>query len=274
MSDATPSDSTEAAVDKDAPEKIKSRRDHPWLIGIATGIISGVMVSFYLSATGQATLTAFRHHFVGPSCSDPQWLLQVPDNQVSASAYYVQSDTIPRYGEYHRADYTIDGDFGTSWLQFWPSPTSKLLKGSSDYIEWTFPQRYNVRLICMVDGWTENNRTYENTFPISAATVYMTTSEIPANGPPSPSGTCPSRTPRFKDYLGKNGLISSTVQWQPIKFHCLTADVVLHIDNVSEANRPNPPPGVKLYGWQKPLTGISEVRFYYCPNFLCALPTN
>jgi len=269
--DSNPPDSKETLTNR----KPWWRRDHPWLTGIATGIISGVLVSFYLSATGQATLTAVRHHLVRPSCSDPQWLLQVPGNQVSANAYYVQTDTIPGYGEYHRPGYTIDGDLGTSWLQFWPSPTSKLGQRSSDYIEWTFPQRYNVRLICIVDGWTEDNITYEGTFPISAATVFAATSGIPpANGLPSPSEACPSSTPHFKDYLGKNGLVSSTVQWQPIKFHCLTADVVLHIDSASEANRPHPPLGVKLHGWQKPLTGISEVRFYYCPNFLCLLPTN
>jgi hypothetical protein len=277
MTGYTPPDGIKSPGSKEAPTNCKSwrRRDHPWLTGLATGLISAVMVAFYLSATGQAALTAVRHGFAMPSCSDPQWLLQVPDNQVSASAYYVQTDTIPGYKEFHRPGDTIDGDLGTSWLQFWPSTTSKLGNGSSNYIEWTFPQREDVRLICIVDGWAEDNMTYENTFPISAATVYAASSGIPpANGPPRSSTKCHSSTPRFKDYLGKDGLVSPAAQWQPIKFGCRTADIVLHIDSASAANRKHVPTGVKLYGWQKPLTGISEVRFYYCPNVLCLLRTN
>jgi hypothetical protein len=65
-----------------------------WLIGVATGLISGILVAFYVSATGQSALTAIRHHLIKPSCSDPQWLLQVPDSQVFTSAYYMQSDQI------------------------------------------------------------------------------------------------------------------------------------------------------------------------------------
>ncbi len=241
------------------------------------GILTGTLVAFFLTATGQATLTAIRDGFARPTCSNPQWLLQVPDNQIFSNAYYIQSDTIPGYGEYHRPGDTIDSDLGTSWLQLWPSPTTHLGKRSSDYIEWSFSQPHNVRLICIVDGWTEDRITYSQTLPIETATIYVTNSGIsPPHGSPHSSRICSSETTRFKDYLERGGQLEFAYQWQPVEFQCVTDNIVLHIDHVSVTSmlkRHNLALS-QLNGQWFPLTGLSEVRFYYCPAFLCVLTTN
>jgi hypothetical protein len=246
----------------------------PWVAGTLTGVISGTLVAFFLSGTGQAALATIRGGFANPSCANPQGLLQVPNDQIFANAYYVQADSIPGYNEYHSPDSTIDGNLGSSWLQFWPSYTTKYGKESSDYIEWSFSQPHNVRLICIVDGWAENNITYRRTLPIGTATIYVTNSEIPPPvGSPQPSGICSSRTAHFRDYLERGGEMGFTDQWQPITFHCVTDNIVLHVDHVPRAwilKRPKLALE-QLSGLESPLTGLSEVRFYYCPAFLCVL---
>ena len=175
-------------------KRLKSVLSNNWLIGLLTGLISGVVVSFYLSATGQAALTAARHGLTRPSCSDPQWLLQVPDSDVFASAYYVQYDKIQGYDNFHAASNTVDGDLSTSWLQSWPSPTTYSGARDSDYIEWSFAQAYNIKLICVVDGWAADLPTYRDALPIGTATVYVTNEGVPPMvGSPRPSDICTSR---------------------------------------------------------------------------------
>jgi hypothetical protein len=243
-----------------------------WVAGILTGLITGTLVAFFLSPTGQATLATIRGGFTKPTCSNPQGLLQVPSDQIFANAYYVQNDSIPGYGVYHSPGNSIDGNLGTSWLQVWPSYTTNLGKRSSDYIEWSFSQPHNVRLICVVNGWAENDITYRRTLPIGTATIYVTDSEIPpSSGSPRPSGVCSSRTTRFKDYLDREGRTGFAYQWQPVEFHCVTDNIVFHIDRVSKASKLKRP-DLALYQLPRlvsPLTGLSEVRFYYCPLFLC-----
>jgi hypothetical protein len=259
-------------------KRLKSTLGNGWLIGIVTGLISGIVVAFYLSTTGQAALTAARHYLTKPSCGNPQWLLQVPDSEVFANAYYIQSDQIKGYGSFHVASNTIDGDLGTSWLQMWPSPSTYLGAGDSDYIEWSFAQPYDVRLICVVDGWAADLQTYRDTLPIGTATAYVTDEAVPpAVGSPSPSSTCASQHATFQDYLQKNGSVTSAYQWQPVPFHCKTSDVVLRIDGVSRTSTALRNPYLvksSLDGYQAPLAGLSEIKFYYCPTVLCWLPTN
>ena len=249
-----------------------------FLIGVITGLISGVMVSFCLTPTGQAAFTAARNHLSKPSCTNPQWLLQVPSSEVFASAYYMQRDQVPGYSIFHVASSTIDGDLGTSWLQFWPSLSTGSGESSSDYIEWSLAKRYDVRLICIVNGWTQDVYTYKATLPIGAATVYTTNQTMPpAVGSPSPSKTCSSQHEAFKDYLQENDTVEFADQWQPVIFHCVTDNVVLHIDNVSETSitrRGRYLVDSELNGHRAPLVGLSEVKFYYCPAVLCELPTN
>ncbi len=259
------------------------RRCHParqsgLISGIVSGLLTSILVSFYFTATGQATLIAITHHLAKPSCNDPQWLLQVSDNGIFANAYYFQQDTIPGYRSLHTPNSTIDGDLNTAWLQFWPSPSTHSPNKNSDYIEWTFPQRYDVRLICIVDGWTEDSTTYVATLPIGTAKVYVTnpTTAIPPIGLPSISDHCASRTQPFTDYLGKDGSIRDSYQWQGVPFHCNTSNIVLHIMRVSNSSmnyREGHLAQAQLGKYKAPLTGLSEIRFYYCPAMLCFLPT-
>ena len=240
------------------------------LTGIITGIVSGAMVAFFLAPTGQATWIAVRHSFTAPSCTNPQWLLQVPDSQVFASAYYEQRDRISNYGLFHVASNTVDGDMSTSWLQSWPSATTHLGQSSSDYIEWSFAQSYRIRLICIVDGWAEDTYTYTHTLPIGAATVYSTGETVPPeSGSPSPSGKCGRSQASFHDYMHENGNVGFVYQWQPISIDCATSKVVLRIDSVSKAS-------LSLRQDRRPasLAGLSEIKFYYCPSMLCGLSTS
>ena len=115
------------------------------LSAIFAGLISGALVAFYLTPTGQASYVAIRHFSAKPSCTNPLWLLQVPDSQVFASAYYEQLDQIPNYRLFHVASNTIDGDLSTSWLQPWSPATRHPSLSSSDYIEWSFAQSYRIR---------------------------------------------------------------------------------------------------------------------------------
>jgi hypothetical protein len=278
------SKSVRTSASRDSAHRSRVRNWFSWafknnfLIGILTGLISGVVVSFYLTATGQAAFTALRNHFVKPSCANPEWLLQVPSSDVFASAYYMQRDQVPGYGAFHVAGNTIDGDLGTSWLQFWPSLSTGSGKSSSDYIEWSFAKHYDVRLICIVNGWTEDVYTYKATLPIGGATVYATDEAAPPPvGSPSPSKTCASQNESFKDYLQKNDTVEFAYQWQPITFHCVTNNVILHIDSVSETSialRDSYLVDSSLDGHRAPLTGLSEVKIYYCPAVLCLLPTS
>ena len=255
---------------------LKSDRRRDWFIGAATGLISGIIVAFCLSATGQAALTISHH--TKPSCGNPQWLLQVPDNQVFAWAYNIHHDKIPNYSIPHVASDTIDGDLNTSWLQLWPSPSTYDGSGDSDYIQWSFAQPYDVRLICIVDGWSADIVTYTDTLPIGTATVYVTKETLPPRiGSPTPSNTCTSQHASFLDYLQKDGSVTATYQWQPVPFHCVTSNVVLRIGSVSQTSialRAKNPLYSSLGSDRVPLTGLSEIRFYYCPVALCWWPTN
>ena len=272
-----PAPDTNGAKKRDK-KRLKSVVSNSWLIGLLTGLISGVVVAFYLSATGQAALTAARHGLTRPSCSDPQWLLQVPDSDVFASAYYVQYDKIQGYDNFHPASSTVDGDLSTPWLQSWPSPTTYSGARDSDYIEWSFAQAYNIKLICVVDGWAADLPTYRDALPIGTATVYVTNKGVPPMvGSPRPSDICTSRRASFQDYLHPNGGVTSVYQWQPVYFHCKTSNVVLRIDSVSQRSmtlRNQYLAQSSLGGSQVHLAGLSEIRFYYCPSALCWLPTN
>lgn len=187
-----------------------------------------------------------------------------------ASAYYEQLDQIPNYRLFHVASNTIDGDLSTSWLQPWSPATRHPSLSSSDYIEWSFAQSYRIRLICIVDGWAEDTNTYTGTLPIGTATVYSTEETVPpTSGSPSPSGKCGRLQASFQDYMQQNDRVIFDYQWRPITFDCTTSKIVLHIDSVSQASI-----SLRKNLNQPPLTGLSEVKFYYCPYVLCGLSTS
>jgi hypothetical protein len=280
--DVAPGDDSggkQSGANQEAGRKSHPARQAGLISGVVSGLLTSILVSFYFTATGQATLTAIRHHLTQPSCSNPQWLLQVPDNQIFAGAFYFQKDTIQDYGSLHTPDLTVDGNLNTAWLQIWPSPSTHKPKENSDYIEWTFPQRYDIRLICVVDGWTEDRSTYEGTTPIGTAEIYVTKagSVIPPIGLPKASGQCKSRMQPFKDYLVRDGAIRDSYQWQGVPFHCNTSNIILHITGVAGSSvsyRKGHLDRVQIANDNAPMAGLSEIRFYYCPTMLCPLPTN
>ena len=260
----------QTAASGTASEAKKKRRRLPQGLGVGlfTGLVTSTLIAVYFTPTGQASLTAARHWFAKPTCANQQGLLQVPVSDVFANAYYDYWDTIPGYSVYHRPNYTIDGDLGTAWLQPWATSVKP-----SSYIEWAFNQRYDIRLICVVDGWTEDSKTYALTYPIGTATVYATNlgNPPPRIGRPLTSPLCPSLKATFRNYLLRNSFVKDPYQWQPVGFHCLTDNIVLFITGVAGEAVRN---GKLIWGNPEPLTGLSEVRFYYCPSALCWLPAN
>lgn len=281
MSDSSPAgtnapDEGKRAETSDLSVGDRRGRFRRWLIrvvkgglgGFFAGLVSGALVAFFLTPTGQAAWIAVRHPDAVPSCTNPLWLLQVPNSEVFASAYYEQRDQMSNYKLFHVASNTIDGDLGTSWLQSWPTTTT--LRGP-DYIEWSFAQPYRIRLMCVVDGWAEDTNTYTHTLPIGTATVYSTEEAVPpTSGSPSASGECGLAHSSFQDYMRTETSVVFVYQWQPITFDCTTTRVVLHIDSVSRASI-----ALRQSLLQSPpLTGLSEVKFYYCPALLCGLSTS
>jgi hypothetical protein len=253
----------------------KDRRRKGCLSGVVAGLMSGIissaLVAFALTPTGSATTILVFHAHPRPSCANPQWLLQIPDDDIFANSYFFALDTIPHYGLLHPPDLSVDGSLETAWLQWWP--TTNLQPGNSyDYITWGFPHSYHVRLICVVDGWTEDNNTYRDTLPIGAATVYSS----PRNfiSPPPQSDRCRPSDVIFKDYID-----SYAYRWQGVAFSCNTDSVTLRIDGVSAASMkarlgslvpaPEPPPDQHV---SLPLVGLTEVRIYYAPSILSFVP--
>jgi hypothetical protein len=245
--------------------------NHIKMGGFFSGIISGLIVAFALTPTGHASGTYILGRDPRPNCSNPQWLLKVPDDQIFASSYYFTYDTIPLYGILHDPSLSIDGNLRTAWLQWWPTTdlNNNIILNSN--ITWTFPNSYNIRLICIIDGWTEDSHTYAKTLPIGSATIY---SAIAGSTPPRASPLCAKRAASFTDYIQKG----DSYQWQGFEFSCKTKNVTLAIDGVSKASEKardklDLVPDTSLPGNAKePLVGISEINFYYAPSVLSHLP--
>ncbi len=242
-----------------------------WLGGLISGIISGALVSFALTPTGHAFGVYALQADPTPSCGNPQWLMQVPNDQIFANSYYFSLDTLQHYGILHVPDYSIDGDLRTSWLQWWPTTNMNHGNQSDNYITWSFPQEYNIRLICIIDGWTEDSNTYESTLPIGKATIY---SSYVSNSQVSTYRLCPITIAQLKDYIN-----AYTYQWQGVSFDCAANSITLQIDSVAGSSMKDRmghldmvPEPLSNSNISAPLVGLSEVRFYYAPSFLSHLP--
>jgi hypothetical protein len=248
--------------------------------GIISGVISSALVSFLLTPTGDATLIYITHLDPTPNCANHQWLLQVPSDQIFANSYYIQDDEIAGYGDFHVPDYSIDGSLRTAWLQWWAGATrldkKKKYEKTHDYITWSFLHPYDIRLVCIIDGWTEDSTTYESTLPIGTATIYSIISQKAAV--PKVSSKCPKRSGHFTDYFDK-----FAYRWQGISFSCKTTEIELHIDSVKlqsindrrktlvdtpTCDNENQKCPLKPL----PLVGLSEVQFYYSPGILSHMP--
>jgi hypothetical protein len=242
-----------------------------WLGGFISGVISGLIVSFVLTPTGRAAGIYATQLDPEPSCSNPQWLMQLPDDQIFPDSYYFSPDTLPYYKILHTPDYSVDGSLRTAWLQWWPTSNLNAGDTTKNYITWSFPHRYDIRLICIINGWQEDNNTNQSTLPIGKALV---SSGYASNSKPPSYKLCPPVTTQLNDYIH-----TYTYQWQAVSFSCATNSVTLQIESVTassmEARKghldsvPEPSPFSKI---RAPLVGLSEVRFYYAPAVLSHLP--
>ena len=99
------------------PEKPKSwlrkKLSSPWISGILTGLITGAVVTFAITPTGHSAefrVLQMANSAKSPSCTDPGWLLQVPDDQILANSWYQAMDNVPDYKTLHTPD--LSGGFG------------------------------------------------------------------------------------------------------------------------------------------------------------------
>jgi hypothetical protein len=233
---------------REAPPVSHEVREHK--IGKIIGglvAISGLVLAVSTTSSGKSA----ESYVLGrgtPTCADPKWLLQVPDSQIAVTAFY--------YHQPYSADLTIDGSQSTAWLQWWPTTDFNGYKPGDNYIRWDFsPVQYNLRLICIADGWNRDILAWSATEPIRRATI-----KLGSNG-------CPAYEKKFSN----NGFLGGfPAEWQQVRVLCRTSVVSLVVDSTYKAASPlcvSLPPGVGITGC-RPLTGISEVRFYYSPGVL------
>lgn len=224
--------------------------------GIAAGVglllsIFGIVLTLLLTQTGQSIKTYVTNHGAKPTCSHPRWLLQIPDSQISTIAFYV-----PRP---YFANQTVDGNPNTAWLQWWPTADFYDYRPGDNYIQWNLPDVYNLRLICIVDGWTQDTLTYNGTGPIHKAKINLLNKHCS----------------RYTKMFNNKGF---TTIWQPVRVSCKTSKVRLYVKSVYHSAitkrycKP-PPPGSGVNGCRR-LTGLSEIRFYYSPGPLSGVPWN
>jgi len=198
------------------------------------------------------------HQAKPPSCTDPGWLLRVPDDQILANSWYAALDTLPHYGTLHTPDLTVDGNVRSAWLQWWPTNGLSKSASSGNYITWSFAQSYDVRLVCILNGWAEDSTTFNSVEPVKYATI----------GYKAPGCT---GTPV------KLNAHTYTYSWNKAKLlhNYPTRSLCLQIrepypENMKQLHCTPGPKGHKLPC--RPLTGISEVRFYYSPSPLDWVP--
>lgn len=228
-----------------------------WFVGIVSGVISGAMVTFAVTATGHSTgvrMLEMAQLASPPSCTDPGWLLQVPDDQILANSWYATVDTLRHHGTLHTPDLTVDGNVRTAWLQWWPTNGLSNNTSSGNYISWSFAQPYDIRLVCILNGWADDSTTFNSVAPVKSATMGYST--------PGCTGTRVNLSTHTFTYT-----------WNQVKlsgYHS-ARELCLQI-------RRTYPRRAKLLdcvsgpkGHERPcrtLTGLSEVRFYYSPALL------
>jgi hypothetical protein len=233
----------------------------PWFSGIVSGVISGAIVTFAITATGHSTgvrLLQMVRLAKPPTCTNPGWLMQVPDDQILANSWYAARDNLQYYQTVHTPDLTVDGNVRTAWLQWWPTGGLSTNTSSGNYITWSFAQSYDVRLVCILNGWEEDSTTFNYVEPIERATI--------GNSAPGCSG--PSVKLKVHSY---------SYTWNPVQLPhshstrllCLQISSVYRLKKTPTNCAPGPPK--HMYPCRM-LTGLSEVRFYYSPMPLDRVP--
>jgi hypothetical protein len=222
--------------------------------GIIPGIISGLLVSFFITSTGHSAgirILEFVHFQKTPNCNDPGWLLQVPDDQILANSYYATADTLRYHGTLHTADLTVDGNVRTAWLQWWPTDSFGHTSYRRNYITWSLSRRYDVRLVCILNGWTETSHTFDDVEPVKTGSIGVIDKEC-------------NQTPvllKTRTY---------TYDWNPVRMTFgPTKFLCMQILSTYPAFSPDCVPGPLRHERPcRPMTGLSEVRFYYSPAVL------
>lgn len=226
--------------------------------GIVSGLISGAILTFVITATGHSTglrILQIAGEAKPPSCNDPGWLLRVPDDQILGNSWYAARDTLPYYKTLHTPDLTVDDNLRSAWLQWWPTDAYSTSASSGNYITWSFAQEYDIRLVCILNGWDEDSATFNSVDPVKYATI----------GYAAP-GCAATRV--------KLSIHTYTYSWNPAKLsrNHPTRSLCLQIREPYPENKKNKKqlhctPGPKDHKLPcRPLTGISEVRFYYSPS--------
>ena len=230
-------------------------------IGVASGLVSGALVTFSITATGHSVgvrMLQMVHWANAPSCTNPGWLLQVPDDQILANSWYAALDTLPHYETLHTPDLTVDGNVRTAWLQWWPTKGLSQNASSGNYITWSFAQPYDVRLACILNGWEEDSRTFNSVEPVKYVTMGDTA--------PGCNGTGKKLKIHTYTYAWNQVQLSHS---HSTRLLCLQIrhPYLLSKKQLDCAPGPN--------GYRRPcrvLTGLSEVRFYYSPAPLNWMP--
>jgi len=240
--------------DANGSDKKHGTKFYKWIGIFFTVIVAPLAISFAFTPVGHSLVTYLYPLHDKPTCDNPQWLYRVPpDSKVVSFAFYVTGGHYPHY--------TTDGDPETAWLQWWP--TTALGHGSfnRNYIEWSLDQRYDIKLVCIVNGWPKNEETYTSTLPIRRARIGTSVTT---------SSAC--KTTVSFETLNANSLLIERPQG--FSFNCKTNNIVLQIISAQKEPRGGyhsslkvvPYPGPGLRG--APLAGLSEISFYYFPSIL------
>lgn len=251
------------------PEKHKSwfrkMLSSPWICGILTGLITGALVTFAITPTGHSAefrVLQMANSAKSPSCTDPGWLLQVPDDQILTNSWFQAMDNVPDYKTLHTPDLTVDGNPRSAWLQWWPSTGIDDTPGHGNFISWSFAQSYNIRLVCILNGWDEDSHTFSSAETVKSVTI--------GNKAPGCSGTQKILTIHSYTCTWNEVKLSHS---HPTKFLCLQITAPYHetrkTDNLLTCA---PVPQGSMGPSCRYLTGISEIRFYYSPSALNWVP--
>jgi hypothetical protein len=251
------------------PERHKSwlrkKLSSPWISGILTGLITGVLVTFAITPTGHSSefrLSQIVKPEKSPTCTDPGWLLQVPDDQILANSWYQATDNVQDYKTLHTPDLTVDGNPRSAWLQWWPASGIDDSPGSGNYITWSFAQSYDIRLVCILNGWDEDSHTFNSAEPVKSATI--------GNKAPGCSGNQTKLTTHSYTYAWNEVKLSHS---HPTSLLCLQITAPYHETYQTDGQlRCAPVPQGSKGSPCRLLTGISEVRFYYSPSLLNWVP--
>lgn len=245
--------------------KFTKLKESSWFAGIVTGLITGALVTFSITVTGHSTgIRIFQMvHLAGsPSCTDPGWLLQVPDDQILANSWYAATDNVQDYKTLHTPDLTVDGNPRSAWLQWWPSSGIDDSPGSGNYITWSFAQSYDIRLVCILNGWEEDSHTFNSAEPVKSATI--------GDKAPGCSGTQIKFTTHSYTYAWNEVKLSRS---HPTGLLCLQITAPYHETyKTDEQLKCAPVPQGSEGSSCRLLTGISEIRFYYSPSMLNRVP--